>query len=182
MTLRLTPLLFFFLQVLTFEFGTIFSAIGAGSQTQTLWQIGTLDTNDSEFALAHGDYANFQENFGSPDHAFYIGLSNPQTDWPCVLPGIVDGWAGSSVNPRNGVEWDQMNTLPIGFVLDHVSGDGDCVLTIAFCDSSRKNPPRIRITVNGAIFERDLLPGGADRSLRADFSRAKPQTIRIPFP
>lgn len=156
--------------------------VAVAADNQCLWQIGTLDKSDSEFALAHGDYENFQENFGSPDHAFYIGLSNPQTDWPCVLPGVVDGWAGSYVNAGNGTEWDQMNTLPIGFVLDRVSTKGQCEFLINFCDSSPRNPPRVRITVNGVIFERDLKRGGSAKSLRGDFSRARPQAIRVEFP
>ena len=184
MTLRLVPLLIF-LQV--FAFKSEFVALANGRAElpvrQTLWQIGTLDHNDSEFALAHGAYTNFIADFGSPDHAFYVGLSDPKTQWPCILPGVVDIWAGSHINGRNHNEWDQMNTLPIGFVLDQVSGNGtDCVLTIAFCDSSPKNPPRLRVTINGAIFEQDLAPGGSDRSLHGDFSLAKPQTIRITFP
>ena len=153
-----------------------------GQENQPLWQIGAFDNSDAEFALAHGDYTNFLEYFGRPDHAFYVGLSNPQTDWPCVLPGVVDNWAGSNFNPRTHNTWDQMNTLPIGFVLDKVSDQGQCVLTIAFADSSPVNPPHVRITINGTIFERDLLPGGNTSSLKGVASGAKPQTVRIEFP
>ena len=152
------------------------------ADNQCLWQIGTVDTNDSEFALAHGDYKNFQEYFGNPDQAFYIGLSNPKTDWPCVLPGIVDGWAGSSVNPRNGNEWDQMNTLPIGFVLDRVSTNGRCSFTINFCDASPKNPPRLRVTVNEVIMQHDLLPGGNLFSPNGKLKDIKPQQVEFEFP
>jgi predicted alpha-1,2-mannosidase len=155
----------------------------SGGVNQRLWQIGQADNNDSEFALAHGDYTNFIENFGRPDQAFYVGLSNPQADWPCILPGLADRWAGSYHRAHTyRIEWDQMNTLPIGFVLSKVSGEGQCVFTINFCDSSPKNPPLLRVTVNGAIFERQLLPGGSDRSLNGNLSRAKPQTIQIAFP
>ncbi len=158
-----------------------FSRVRA-ADNQCLWQIGTPDTNDSEFALARGDYAVFLQQFGRPDHAFYVGLSRPQTDWPCVLPGTVDGWAGNSLNARNGNEWDQMNTLPIGFVLYRLSTNGQCVFTINFCDASPRNPPRLRVTINGVIFERDLLPGGSAKSLRGNLTGAKPQAIRIEFP
>lgn len=154
----------------------------AMAEDQPLWRIGSTDTNDSEFALSRGAYTNFVQNFGDPDRAFYVGLSNPQTNWPCVLPGPWDGWAGSSHNNRNHNEWDQMNTLPIGFVLDRVCSNGNCALTIAFCDSSPKHSPCVRATINGAVFERDLLPGGSDRSLHGDFGAAKPQTIQIQFP
>ncbi|HEY1786737.1 MAG TPA: GH92 family glycosyl hydrolase [Verrucomicrobiae bacterium] len=158
------------------------NANAADADTQPLWQIGAADTNDAEFALAHGDYTNFIADFGSPDRAFYVGLSNPQTDWPCILPGPYDRWADSFYNTRNGNEWDQMNTLPIGFVLSQVSTNGQCLFTIAFCDANHQHPPHLRITINGVNFERDLLPGGSDQSLTGDFSMAKPQTIQVPFP
>jgi len=172
------------LSFLAFHFAlNIFTPSTAGAaDTQPLWQIGTMNKSDSEFALARGEYTNFISNFGGPDHAFYVGLSNPQTDWPCILPGPYDRWAGSFYNTRNGNEWDQMNTLPIGFVLDQVSTSGQCLFTIAFCDASREHPPHLRITINGTNFERDLLPGGSDKSLEGDFSLAKPQTIQVPFP
>ncbi|HXC34402.1 MAG TPA: GH92 family glycosyl hydrolase [Candidatus Acidoferrales bacterium] len=169
-----------FLSVLTFYFA--FSAAARAGDAQPLWQIGTKDANDSEFALAHGDYTNFIEKFGSPDHAFYIGLSDPKIDWPCILPGPFDRWAGGFYNKRNGNEWDQMNTLPIGFVLAQMSTNGEGTFTITFCDANPQNPPHLRITINGVNFERDLLVGGSDRSLDSDFSTAKPQTIEVPFP
>jgi predicted alpha-1,2-mannosidase len=177
-SLRLAKCLAVFLPTLTFYFA--FSA-AAKAGDQPLWRIGTTDTNDAEFSLAQGDYTNFIEKFGGPDHAFYVGLSDPKTDWPCILPGPFDRWAGSFYNKRNGNEWDQMNTLPIGFVLDQVSTNGECMFTIAFCDSNPQNPPRLRITINGVNFERDLLAGGSDKSLDGDFSMAKPQTIQVAF-
>ncbi|MGH7953574.1 MAG: GH92 family glycosyl hydrolase, partial [Limisphaerales bacterium] len=76
-----------------------------------------------------------------------------------------------------------MNTLPIGFVLNQVFTNGQCVFTINFCDASRQNPPHLRVTVNGAIFERDLSPGGSDDSIKkGDLTEAKPQTIQVDFP
>jgi predicted alpha-1,2-mannosidase len=171
--------------LLVFSFGLgffVFAVNARAGEAQPLWQIGTMDKSDSEFALAHGDYTNFISKFGSPDHAFYVGLSDPKTDWPCILPGPFDRWAGSFYNSRNGNEWDQMNTLPIGFVLGQVSTNGQCVFTIAFCEANSEHPPHLRMTINGINFERDLQPGGSDQSLAGDFSMAKPQTIQVSFP
>ena len=70
------------------------AAEGAGAGNQTLWQIGQTDNRIGEFALAPTNYTHFLEWFGSPDRAYYIGLSAPQTDWPYILTGIVDRWAG----------------------------------------------------------------------------------------
>jgi hypothetical protein len=80
----------------------------------------------SEFALAPTNHASFLQYFGSPDGAYYIGLSKPESDWPCVLPGPLDSWGGSGDNGR----WDQMNTLPIGFTLEQAPSAGRCTFVV----------------------------------------------------
>ncbi len=62
----------------------------SGLQAEPLWQIGKADQSAAEFALAQNGYPQFLQQFGSPDHAFYVGLSDPARDWPCVLPGPLD--------------------------------------------------------------------------------------------
>ncbi len=149
-------------------------------ELRPLWQIGKADGNDAEFALAPADFSKFQFRFGSPDHAYYVGLSTPQADWPYVLPGPLDGWAGGG---RHAGRWDRMHTLPIGFVIDQRPMGGRCLLVIDLCDAHPQRPPRLRVTINGAIFERDLSPGGSDESLmKGDLQSAKRQVIRIEFP
>ena len=144
----------------------------------TLWQIGQTDKNVAEFALAPGDYARFLQDFGSADRAYYIGLSKPGSDWPYVLPGPLDGWGGSSGNGR----WDQMNTLPVGFVLAQAATAGQCALILNIADTRPQHPPRLRITVNGAVFERELRKGGNEDSLRGNLGAAKPQVVEVEFP
>src|SRR5579859_2741223 len=148
------------------------------AEIHTLWRIGNPDNSAAEFALNPDGYTKFLEKFGSPDHAFYIGLSNPQDDWPYVLPGPLDVWASC----QDGGRWDQMNTLPIGFVLDHAPNGGQCVLNIDLCDTQPEHPPTLRITVNGTIYEHDLAKGGSDDSLHGDMKSAKKQTVRVEFP
>ena len=145
---------------------------------EPLWRIGRSDQGAAEFALAQGGYPQFLQRFGSPDHAFYVGLSESASDWPCVLPGPLDAWAGG--NPDGS--WDQMNTLPIGFVLAVTPSPGRCALVVDVCDASTKQPPRLRITVNNAIYEVEVPPGGGDESLRGDYSKAKAHVARIEFP
>lgn len=143
-----------------------------GAQNHLLWQIGKPDGSDAGFALAPGGFGKFQEFFGRPEQAYYIGLSRAQTDWPYVLPGPVDGWAG----------WDAMSTLPIGFVLNRVSSGGQCTLTIRICDSQPKNAPTLRTTVNGVVFDRKLKKGGSDNSIKGNFASARPQVVQVNFP
>jgi predicted alpha-1,2-mannosidase len=151
---------------------------GAGLQAQPLWQIGKADRSAAEFALAQNGYADFLQRFGSPDHTFYIGLSEPARDWPCLLPGPRDAWAGGNPDGR----WDQMNTLPIGFVLEAAPPTGQCALVVDVCDASAHNAPRLRVTVNGAFYETEIPAGGGDDSLRGDYAKTKGHTARIEFP
>jgi hypothetical protein len=149
----------------------------AAENTQTLWQIGQADNSIAEFALAPGDYARFLQQFGSPDHAYYIGVSKVESDWPYVLPGPLDNWGGSSGNGR----WDQMNTLPIGFVLAQTPAAGNCALIIDVAEAHPEHPPLLRITVNGIIVERELAPGGSLAALGGNLASAKPQQLRLDF-
>ena len=161
-------------------FTTLFTMLhgGPAALAQPLWQIGKADQSAAEFALAQNGYAQFLLRFGSPDRVFYVGLSEPGNDWPCVLPGPLDAWAGSG----QGGRWDQMNTLPIGFVLDAAPTQGPCALVVEVCDASADHPPRLRVTVNGAIHEVEIPKGGGDDSLRGDYSKAKGHVARIEFP
>jgi hypothetical protein len=143
-----------------------------------LWRIGIANDSAAEFALANNQYAQFLQRFGSPDRAFYIGLSKLPEDWPCVLPGPMDDWAGSG----SGGRWDQMNTLPIGFVLDTVPKDGQCAFVVDVCDAQAKHPPLLRATINGVIREIEIPAGGSGDSLKSDYSKAKAHTARIEFP
>jgi predicted alpha-1,2-mannosidase len=75
-----------------------------------------------------------------------------------------------------------MNTLPIGFVLGQAPANGHCALLINICDAHPKNPPKLRITINGAIFERQLAAGGSDDSIKGNLHSARPQVVRVEFP
>ena len=148
------------------------------SHAETLWQIGETDRSAAEFALAPANYTAFLQQFGSPDRAYYVGISTPAGDWPYLLPGPLDGWGGSSGSGR----WDQMNTLPIGFTLEQAPAAGPCALLVDLCDTRPSRPPRLRVTVNGQRFEHDLTEGGSEDSLRGDLQAAKAQSVRVEFP
>src|SRR5664279_2600442 len=49
------------------------------SETKTVWQIGTRDRNNAEFALAPHGYDHF-----AADGFFVVRLSDPKTAWPYV--------------------------------------------------------------------------------------------------
>jgi len=168
---------------------TIFLALGcllataltsrAAESLPPLWRIGQSDRSAAEFALSPTNYAKFLQFFGSPDRAYYVGLAEPRAAWPYVLPGPVDRWAGGSGNGR----WDQMNTLPIGFVLEQLPAPpGSCALVLDVCGTHPARPPRLRVTVNGESFERDLTEGGSENCLTGDWSSGNAQSLRVEFP
>lgn len=150
----------------------------AAQASKTLWQIGQTDHSAAEFALAPTNYAHFLERFGKAENAFYPGISSAQTDWPYVLPGPLDQWAGNGYGGR----WDQMNTLPIGFVLAAVPAGGVCTFALDLCDTHALVPPTLRIVVNGTVFECELPKGGSDDSLLCRPGAGKAYSLRLEFP
>ncbi len=164
---------------LTLGFALAASVAGRAAEAlPPLWQIGQTDHRAAEFALSPTNYASFLQQFGSPDRAYYVGFSKSESDWPYLLPGPLDGWGGSSGNGR----WDQMNTLPIGFVLAQAATAGQCALILNIADTHPQRPPRLRITVNGTVFDRELRAGGSEDSLRGNLGLAKPQVVEVEFP
>lgn len=133
---------------------------------KTLWQIGTFDDSDAEFALAPQGYQRFQQ-----DGFFTVGRSDPQTDWPYVHPGPADGWAGS-----------RPHTFTITFALGDVATKDDARLIVDFVDTHRSSPPRFRATLNGRDFETDLPAGAGDRSVYGDPGQGKAYVWTLEFP
>ncbi len=98
--------------------------VHAAENAEPLWQIPKADHSATEFALAQNGDTHFLQRFGSPDRAFYVGLSDPASDWPCVLPGPLGAGAGSG----HGGCLDLVNTLPNGCMLETVPIGGACAL------------------------------------------------------
>lgn len=69
--------------------------INASSQNLPILQIGKQDQSAAEFALAPFDYEKYSEKFGTKPIVFEIGKNKEKTDFPFILPGVSDSWAGS---------------------------------------------------------------------------------------
>ncbi len=78
-------------------FAFLFLCIGSAfSQSTVIWKIGENDSTPSGMALAPDQFSRFvEDDFGYEDRFFLIGHSNPQTEWPYVLPGPANGWGGT---------------------------------------------------------------------------------------
>ncbi|GHE31664.1 hypothetical protein GCM10017764_13500 [Sphingobacterium griseoflavum] len=152
--------------------------ISATVQGQTIWSIGQLDGKSDEFALAPNGYMRFlEEDFGWEDRFYLIGKSSPEKDWPYVLPGPADSWGGTG--PTSGLRSHQLHILfePI-FPL---AGDAYTFITdvLAF---NGKNPPLLKVTVNGADFKFRLPKTNDDSGLNVATSDQQGATYRVPIP
>ena len=146
-------------------------------QAQTIWKIGEKDNSDAEFALAPDNYADFlKEDFGWEDKFYIIGLSDPKNDFPYVLPGTADAWAGS-VN-MSGIRTQELNIL---FRIKESANYNGFKLIVDLLDTHSENPPLLKITANGHQFKYNLPKGKSDASLRGDYSAVAPSTIEVPL-
>jgi hypothetical protein len=141
-------------------------SLNAAEPSKTLWQIGTPDHNDSEFALGPGGFNQYEN-----DGLFVVGQSDPKRDWPYVQPGPVDAWAGS-----------REHTFAVFFGLRQALQEGECQLRVDVLDAQQAVPPTLRIEVNDESFERALLPGGGDESIQGQPAKGVPQSVNISFP
>lgn len=142
------------------------SAATIAAEERALWRIGKADGSTAEFALAPNGYQKFREA------GFYaVGRSDSRTDWPYVQPGPGDGWAGN-----------RPHAFVILFGVRNAPSEGSCRLVLLLADTHAGSPPRLRASINGQDFERQLPQGGGDESIFGDPKKGKPSRWDIAFP
>jgi hypothetical protein len=70
-------------KAISLALGCVLAAPVAGRAAESLhplWQIGQADHRAAEFALSPTNYPAFLQQFGSPDRAYYVGISKPEPD------------------------------------------------------------------------------------------------------
>jgi hypothetical protein len=137
----------------------------AGDAPQWLWQIGTPDGDDREFALAPAGYEAYP---GDP--VFVVGVSDPKKDWPYVHPGPTDPWAGTT---------SHVFTVLFGL---RKAPDGGGRLEVALVDTHSKTPPTLKIVVNGTAFEKTLPSGAGDASVFGEPAKGRPHRFEVDLP
>ncbi len=140
--------------------------LSAADSPTPLWQIGTPDGSNAEFALAPADHRKFKD-----DGFFMVGESDAKRDWPYAHPGPSDAWAGS-----------QSHTFTILFGLKTAPASGECRLEVALVDTHSGGPPKLAIQINGRTFERVLPRGGGDASINGEPAKGRPHKVTLPFP
>lgn len=167
------------LRYLTYACLTLFVcsvALGQSSSQKVIWSIGQADGSYSEFALAPNGYAEFApEGFGGANRYYVVGKSELEHDWPYILPGPKDDFAGYGY-------WAglALHRLPIYFELDKISTEGTCTLIIDIMEVSSENAPLFRAVINGKAYYHQLQPGRSGKVPQK--LNANPQTISFSFP
>lgn len=134
----------------------ICSSVNAQEISQeVIWSIGQADNSYTEFALSPNRYEEFaSEGFGGANRYYVIGKSNPGQDWPYVLPGPKEGFAGYGYWAGRA-----LHQLPTYFELEKTSDKGTSELIVNFLEVSAKNAPLFRVYINGKVYEQQLRPG-----------------------
>ena len=121
------------------------------SQTMPVfWQIGQKDQSAREFALGPYNYASYLQTFGSGAVVFEVGKNKPETDFPFVLPGPMDSWAGSA-----------SKQIVIRFGIKEVQTPCPAKLEINYVEN-HPSAPLLNILINGFSVERQA-PAGNDQ-------------------
>lgn len=133
---------------------------------ELVWTVGDPTLSTDQFGLGPKGYAKY-----TADPVYVIGKSTAQ-DWPYVLPGPSDGWAGS-----------QAHSDTILFGLSSVPSGAAASLELDLADTHSGNPPVIEVSVNGKSLAPWQTPaGGGDSSIYGDLSQAKPAAHRFNIP
>jgi hypothetical protein len=142
------------------------AAAAPAEALQRLWTIGRDDHQNAEFSLAPRGYAEFQH-----DGFFVVGQSDPATDWPYVHPGPDDSWAGG-----------HSHTFAVVFALRSVPDSQLSRLVIDLLDTQGAVPPKVRIDVNGRVFEHQTPRGKGDVTVYGAPEQGREHRIEIELP
>jgi hypothetical protein len=113
------------------------------------WQIGKKDKSAAEFALGPYNNERFSRKFGNKPIVYEIGKSKPETDFPFVLPGPADGWAGNA-----------SHQIVIRFGIKELSGLCSAQLELNYVET-QPSAPLLEIIVND--FKKEIqAPSGND--------------------
>lgn len=147
----------------------------AWAEQHVIWKIGESDNSTSEFALAPAGYEDFvRADFGYEDRYFLVGHSDPKKDFPYVLPGPDDRWAGSS--HAAGCRTQVLNIL---FALEKVGEQDQALLTIDLAGLFWGRSV-LKVMVNEAVSYHELA-NGADRVITGDIRTEDERLLKIPL-
>ena len=153
-----------------------FLAASCTSKNTTIWQIGEGDDSANEFALAPDGYNHFIANdFGWEDKFFLIGTSEPDKDWPYIIPGTSDTWGGTW-----GTSGWRSSTLNILFSIDNLPESGEWEFIVDILDCNSEDLPLLKVNINGYSWE-FRIPAINENSSIDDVSDSSEYVVNIPL-
>lgn len=148
------------------------------AQSTVIWKIGENDNTPSGMALAPDQFSRFvEDDFGYEDRFFLIGHSNPQTDWPYVLPGPANGWGGTGNTA--GI---RSHMLSVKFEIATKPATGPWQLLIDVLETDSAAAPLLKVLINGkpGLFKLDR--GKSGKSPTGPFNPGSEQLVKLDIP
>ena len=137
----------------------------AVTQADVIWSIGTRDNSHREFALS-GRFGEYPTRFPR-DAEFLVGRSAPESEWPFVLPGPLDAWAGSRRHTlRVAFDLPARPRVPVRFTIDLV-------------DAHQHVPPVVEVGINGTARYPVTVGGGAGDASLHDPALGREQVVSL---
>jgi len=146
------------------------ASAAAAQDFQPLWQIGVKDKSAAEFALGPYDYSNFPKRFGEAATVYEIGRNKP-ADFPFVLPGPDDAWAGS----RSAL-------IAISFGIKDLQTGAKARLQIDFVETHSDRPPTLTVALNDFVQEVKAPAGNDLHYFTNRIINNRPLSIEVEIP
>lgn len=157
-------------RIIAWSLFCVASTLGLCAERATgaiVFQIGTADHDYGDLAIA-AHYRQFPKQFPN-DADFVVGQSNAKKDWPYILPGPEDSWAGSKTHEfKIHFQMPEAASGYYEFVMDFVS-------------THPQGQPHLVIKINGEEIDTTLPSGSSDKAL-TDPKAGKNSTTRQLFP
>lgn len=149
-----------------------------GNEPAVIWQIGEKDGSPNGMALAPKGFNAFvEQDFGFEDRFFLVGSSDPAKDWPYVLPGPANSWAGTG--PTAGIRSQFLN---IYFELVDVPSAGAWSFVLDILAVDPKQAPQVKVVINKEAYVFELKQGSAGQDPIGPFKKEDYQQISIDIP
>ena len=131
-----------------------------------LWEVGTRDNDNAEFALAPSDHGRYQR-----DGFYVVGRSETKRDWPYFQPGPADRDFGS-----------RPHTFTIVFGVKAAVREGQCRLLIDLLNTHFKKPPELEVAINESTSKWQMPAGADDSAYFGEPAKGKEYCVDVTFP
>ncbi len=161
-----------------FFISTLILSIYVQGQGNTVWSIGLSDNLAQGMALYPDHYKDYIKNdFGFEDRFFLIGFHDATKNFPYVLPGPKNGWAGTGTT--SGI---RSHFQKIDFELSPLKIKNKFQLWIDILDTDSKAAPELKILINKKPWYFKLKKGSGKALTSGKGNAKEEQLVKIDLP